>query len=198
MMHGVRLQGMPQISLLTTAYPASIPHRAASLAELRFLREAATAGRPLKLHGAALSALRPPYAAVQHAPAWLTAICSLAEPLHSSTWANPHPGHMPELAAGPTGGSAPATGGGTGAGGTDVARVQAGQWLPQIASPAGDAAAAEALAGELMAATGTCFERIVAELHRVRTSLDIVCKQLPMPLSSFCQAHSVESYVENL
>lgn len=143
------------------------------MAELRFLREAAVSGHPLKLRGAALSALRPPYAAVQHAPAWLTAICGLAEPLPSSTWVTPLPGRMPEIASGFAGSSAPATGDGSGAGSTEVAPVQAGQWVPRPAGPADGAAAAEALAGELMAATGTCFERIVAELHQVRAWLSM-------------------------
>ena len=160
-----------------------MPRRAASLAKLRFLREAAAPGHPLKLRGAALSALRPPYAAVQHAPAWLTAICGLAEPLPSSTWATPLPGRMPEIVSGLAGSSALATGGVTGAGSAEVASVQAGQWLPRLAGPAGGAAAAEALAGELMAATGTCFERIVAELHRVRAWLAMCLYSIQLPFT---------------
>ena len=160
-----------------------MPRRAASLAELRFLREEAVPSHPVKVRGAALSALRPPYAAVQHAPAWLTAICGLAEPLPSSTWATPLPERMPELAADPAESSIPAIDRGTGAGSTEAAPTQAGQLLPRLAGPAGDAAAAEALAGELMAATGMCFERIVAELHRVSTWLDKNLYSIHLPFS---------------
>ncbi|KAK9837462.1 hypothetical protein WJX81_004335 [Elliptochloris bilobata] len=112
-------------------------HRAASLAELRFQREAA-AGRPPKLRAAMLTALSAPYTAAQHAPAWLTAICSLAEPPTPPAWADPRSGLLPQHPAALAAGAGPGEG----------------------------EEAVQALAGELMAAMGACFEHIVAELHQ--------------------------------
>jgi len=114
-----------------------------------------------------LAALRPPYASAAHAPAWLAAVAGLAESL---------PGGPPASGARAVSATAPAADAPSGR--------QSGQWQaapacdgrPPMGQPwaaDGDAAnsgaaEAEALAGELMAATGACFERIVSELHRVR------------------------------
>ncbi len=138
---------------------------------MRFLREAG-AGRAPKLRAAMLAALRPPYASAAHAPAWLAAVASLAEPLPSA----PPAGGAEAMSA-----VAPAAGVPSGRQSGKLRAAPACDRRPPVRQPwaadgrAGDgyptpSAEAEALACELMAATGACFERIVAELHRVRSA----------------------------
>lgn len=140
-----------------------------------------------------LSALRPPYVTAQHAPAWLAAICSLAEPLPGSSWADqlsrpvpcqlapnavlPSAVHMQGPSGGafndgrPQGGDLGSRDEGQGGGVGIDARQHGEEFWSRDASEGDRAAAgAAALACELMAATGACFKSIVFELHRVRAT----------------------------
>lgn len=141
-----------------------------------------------------LSALRPPYATAQHAPAWLAAICSLTEPLPGSSWAGPLSRPVPCQLAAPAAvlpcaahmqrppGGAITDGrpqgldfwgrdaGEGGGAGSDARQHGEKFWSRDAGEGDRAAACAEALARELMAATGACFQSIVFELHQVRAT----------------------------